>query len=339
MNPKPILALGALLISTGCTLAPRFTRPPSAVPETWSKGDKSGPVAADLQWRDFLTDPGMRAVVDLTLAHNLDLKVAVLNVEKTQAAYRIQRGELMPTLGMQGTSTNYRISEKQASSGEASIVRQNTAYVAGLSWELDFFGRIRSLKDQALNQYLATEQAQAATRIALVTTVAQAYLQYAADAENLNLAQSTLEAQKATYELVTKSYELGMASELTLRQSQSQVDSARADVARYRGLLALDQNALDLLAGTPVPPGMLPKGLGTLTELKDVSAGLPSEVLLRRPDILMAEYQLKAANANIGAARAAFFPNISLTAGVGSMSPEVSSLFHSGTRTWSFTPT
>jgi multidrug efflux system outer membrane protein len=171
-----------------------------------------------------------------------------------------------------------------------------------------------------------------------VSAVAQGYLLHAADSENLRLAQATFDAQKAYYELIGKSRDLGVASDLELRQAQSQTEAARADVARFRGLVLQDQHALDLLVGTRVPADLLPKGLDAAGELKDVSAGLPSEVLLRRPDILMTEYQLKAANANIGAARAAFFPNVTLTAGAGTMAPGLSSLFGSGTRTWSFAP-
>lgn len=339
MNPKPFLPLGILLVCTGCTMAPKFSRPPSTVPETWAKGDKSGgPAAADLPWREVFTDPGMRGVIELALGNNLDLRVAALNVDKAQAAYRIQRGELLPSVGVMGTSQNYRTPERMRDDGQAKITRQNSVNVGISSWEIDFFGRLRSLKDQALNQYLATEQATVATRISMVSSIAAAYLQYAADAENLSLAQSTMEAQKATYELMAKSRELGFTSELTLKQAQSQVDAARSDVARYRGLLAVDKNALDLLAGTIVPANLLPKSIDSVQQVKDVSAGLPSEVLLRRPDILMAEYQLKAANANIGAARAAFFPNVSLTAGIGSMSPDLANLFHAGTRAWTFTP-
>jgi outer membrane protein, multidrug efflux system len=207
-----------------------------------------------------------------------------------------------------------------------------------LSWELDFFGRIRSLSEQAQNQYLATEQAKASAQISLVATVALQYFTYAADVDYLQLSQSTFDTQKAYAELVGKSYEMGIASELAFRQAQSQLESARADVARFRGLVAVDKNAIDLLVGTPVPTDLLPQGFDSVGELKDVSAGLPSEVLLHRPDILAAEYQLKATNANIGAARAAFFPKVSLTGGIGTMSPELSSLFSSGTGTWSFTP-
>ncbi len=339
MVTKPILSLGMLLLCAGCTLAPRYTRPVAPVPGTWPEGTaKPGVSALETRWQDYFPNPGMQSVIKLALAHNLDLRVAALNVERAQALYRIQRSELFPGAGVMGNGNKYRMPEKMNSDGKATIKEQYSVNVGIMSWELDFFGRLRSLKARALNQYLATEQAHSAAQISLVAAVAQSYLLHAADLENLHLAEATLASQKAFFDLVSQSRGLGVASDLELRQAQSQVESARADVARFRGAVALDQNALDLITGTRVPPELLPKGLEAAGELKDVSAGLSSEVLLRRPDLLLSEFQLKAACANIGAARAAFFPRVSLTAGVGSMSPELSSLFDSGTRTWSFTP-
>jgi len=340
MVTKSILSLGMLLLCAGCTMAPKYTRPPAPVPAAWPDGaaKPGAPVAADTRWQDYFTNPGMQSVIKLALANNLDLRVAALNVEKAQALYRIQRSELSPNAGVMGSGQKYRLPEKMNDNGKAKIIEQYSVNVGILSWELDFFGRLRSLKAQALNRYLATEQAHAAAQITLVAAVAQSCLLHAADCENLRLAQATFESQKTFYDLISRSRELGIASELELRQAQSQMDSARADAARFRGLVAMDQNALELLVGTRVSPDLLPSGFDAAGELKDVSASLPSEVLLRRPDLLLSEYQLKAANANIGAARAAFFPRVSLTAGFGSMSPELSGLFGSGTRTWSFTP-
>jgi outer membrane protein, multidrug efflux system len=340
MTSRSILSLGMLLLCTGCTLAPTYTRPAPPVPETWpGETVKPGaPAAADSRWQDFFIDPGLAAVIKLALANNRDLRIAALNVEKAQAMYQIQRSELYPGVGVLASGSKYRLPEKMASDGKAVIKEQDSVNVGIMSWELDFFGRLRSLKQKALNQYLATEQARAAAQISLVAAVAQSYLLYAADGEHLRLAQATFESQRAFHDLISQSRELGIASDLELRQAQSQMDAARVDLARFRGLVALDQHTLDLLMGTPVPADLLPMGLDAIVELKDVSAGLPSDVLLRRPDILAAEYQLKAAYANIGSARAAFFPRVSLTAGVGSMSPEFSMLFGSGTRTWSFAP-
>jgi outer membrane protein, multidrug efflux system len=206
------------------------------------------------------------------------------------------------------------------------------------SWELDFFGRIRSLKDRALEQYLATEQARYGAQIALVAEVANVYLTLAADRENLKLAQSTLETQQATYKLILRRYEVGASSELDLRQAQTRLDAARVDIARYTRQAALDENALSLLVGSPVPVELLSSELNAVMAPKDISPGLSSEVLLRRPDILQAEHGLKAAYANIGAARAALFPRIALTTNIGTTSNDLSRLFMAGSNTWTFMP-
>ncbi|HOD31456.1 MAG TPA: efflux transporter outer membrane subunit, partial [Smithellaceae bacterium] len=206
------------------------------------------------------------------------------------------------------------------------------------SWEIDFFGRIRSLKDKALEEYLATDQSLRSTKILLICTVAQAYLTLAADREALHLVSSTLKTQQAAYELIRKRYEVGIVSELDLRRAQSQVDAARGDVARYTQLVAQDENALNLLVGSPVRHELLSQNLSDIILPKDISAGLSSELLLRRPDVLSAEHRLKAANANIGAARAAFFPRISLTTTAGTASADLSGLFKSGSGVWTFAP-
>ena len=337
MTTRSILALAALLAFCACNLTPAYKRPDAPIPQAWSAGSAGAGAAAALpRWGDYFTSPELRSVISLALANNRDLRIAALNVEKVQAAYGIQRAGLFPPIGVSASGARYRLPSKMQ--GGPMTVETDTVTLGVLSWELDFFGRVRSLSEQALNQYLATEQAKLAAQISIVAAVAQQFFAYAADAEYLALSQSTFEAQKAYADLIRKSYELGIANELALRQAESQVESARADVARFRGLVAIERKALNLLVGTPVPAALLPKGLDATGELKDITAGLPSEVLLRRPDILMAEHQLKAANANIGAARAAFFPRISLTGGIGTMSPELSSLFSSGTGTWSFTP-
>ena len=340
MATQLILPLAALLLCAGCNLTPEYRQPAPPVPQAWpGPAGEPGAAATDLHWQEFCTDAKLRSVIQLALDNSRDLRVTALNVEKTQALYRIQRGELFPAIGVQAASQNYRLPERMNSNGQASIYRQDTVQVGILTWELDFFGRLSSLKDQALNQFLATEQAHSAARIGLVAAVAQGYFAYAADRENLQLAQATFEAQQATHDLISRRRDAGIASDLEVLQAQSQADAARADTARYRGLVAQDLNALDLLTGTGVPANLLPDRLDSAGDLKDVSAGLPSQVLLLRPDIRMAEYQLKAAYGNIGAARAAFFPSVSLTAGVGTMSPDVSHLFGSGTRTWTFAPT
>jgi multidrug efflux system outer membrane protein len=317
------------------------------VPNAWpdSAAQAGAPVApepAAMKWREFFTDRQLQSVIELALANNRDLRMATLNVEKVQALYRIQRAQQLPNVGVSGSGDLYRLPEGLTIAGfavpQAVTVQEYTINLGAASWELDLFGRVRSLKSQALEQYLATEQARSAAQIALVAAVANSYLALAADRDNLRLAQATFDAQQASYELILRTRDVGIASDLDLRQAQSQVEAARVDIARYTGQVALDENSLSLLVGSPVSASLLPSELGSDRALKDIASGLPSEVLLRRPDILMAEHQLKAAYANIGVARAAFFPQITLTAGAGLMSSDLSELFNLGSRTWNFAP-
>jgi multidrug efflux system outer membrane protein len=329
-------------------MAPKYTRPEAPVPSAWPTGpayiyienaaDESSPLASKLSWLEFITDERLQKVIETALQNNRDLRVAVLNVERAKAYYGISRAELLPSVNAAGIWDKEHVPADLSTTGSAVTSEQYGVNLGITSWEIDFFGRIRSLKDQALEEYLATDQALRSAQIMLVSTVAQAYLTMAADRENLKLVVSTLETQEASYKLIQKRYDAGIASELDLRRAQSQVDTARGDVARFTQLAAQDENALNLLAGSPVPSALLPTELGSVNPPKDISPGLSSELLLHRPDILAAEHRLKAANANIGAARAAFFPRISLTTYLGTASADLSGLFKAGQSTWGFTP-
>ena len=328
----------------GCSLAPKYSRPAAPVPVSWPSGPAykeppatgQAPLAADVQWRQFFTDPRLQKIIDTSLDNNRDLRVAALNVEKARAMYRIQRAELLPRLETGVTASKQRV---MISGNTGLVTLQQFGVNLGLtSWELDFFGRIRSLKDKALEEYFATDQARKSAQILLVSEVANAYLTLASDRENLKLAQSTLESQQAAYNVIARRVEVGFAPELDLRQVQTRVDSARVDVARYTAQVAQDENALNLLAGSPIPADLTPQALSAIKPLPDVSAGMSSDVLLRRPDILQAENLLKGANANIGAARAAFFPRITLTTAIGSASGQLSGLFGPGSAVWSYAP-
>jgi len=332
------LLLSAALVAGGCTLAPKYERPALPVADTFHGEASPGPSATEVPWGDYFTDARLKSVIDLALANNRDLRVAALNVQKAQALYRIQRSELNPTIGIQATGDRYRIPESIGKDGKASVSSTYTVGLGLASWELDLFGRLRSLKTRALEQYFATEEARRGAQTSLVAAVAGSWLALAADEESLALSKETLAAQQESYDLIGKSREAGMASDLDLRQAQSQVEAARASVAAYTGAVGTSRNALDLLVGAPVPAELLPEKLVAVTDPKGLSTGLPSEVLLRRPDILAAEHQLRGANANIGAARAAFFPRISLTAGFGTSSPDLDGLFKAGTKVWSFAP-
>jgi outer membrane protein, multidrug efflux system len=346
MNRTFSLLLAVIVaLLAGCSLAPTYTRPEAPVPAAWPGGPaaglqaaKPGEAAADTPWRDFFVDEKLRQVIDLALANNRDLRVAALNVQRTQALYRIQRAELLPSVNAGATYDKERVPGILSQAGQPANVELYNLNMGIAAWEIDFFGRIRNLSDAALQQYFATEQARASAQIALVAQVTNTYLTLAADRENLRLAQSTLETQQATYEMIRRRAEVGASSDLDLRQAQTRVDAARVDIAQFTSKVALDENALTLLVGSPVPKDLLPVELGEVAALKDITPGLPSEVLQRRPDILQAESQLKAAHANIGAARAAFFPRITLTTSIGTTSGQLSGLFSSGSETWAFVP-
>ena len=330
----------------GCTLAPKYTRPVAPVPVDWPKGaayQETGtatvaPAPSELNWQEFFPDENLQKIITTALKNNRDLRLAALNVERARALYGIQRAELLPAVNAIGSMSRQRVPADLSSTGKAMTLEQYGVNFGISAWEIDFFGRIRSLKDRALEEYLATDQARRGAQILLVSTVANAYLTLAADRENLRLASSTLASQEAAYRLIRKRHEVGLVSELDLRRAQSQVDAARGDVARYTQLVAQDENALNLLIGSPLPGELLPTGLGSVIPPKEISPGTSSELLLQRPDVLMAEHRLRAANANIGAARAAFFPRIALTSAIGTASAELSGLFKSGSDVWSFAP-
>jgi len=302
------------------------------------QADKTKEAAADVPWKEFIVDEKLQKVVGLALSNNRDLRVAALNVERTQALYRIQRAELLPSVNAGAVFSKERVPGILSGSGQPKTTELYNVNVGISQWEIDLFGRIRNLSDAALEQYFAVEQARASAQIALVAEVANVYLALAADRENLKLAQSTLETQQETYEMIRRRAEVGASSDLDLRQAQTRADAARVDIARYTSQVALDENALRFLVGSPVPPELLPDALDDVAAPRDFTPGLPSEVLQRRPDILQAEAQLRAAHANIGAARAAFFPRIALTTSIGTTSDQLSGLFKSGSETWSFIP-
>jgi len=344
MKAKKFLGIGLLVLAAGCTLIPKYQQPEAPVPAAWPSGPAykdpqtaaGAPLAADLGWREFFSDERLQRIIETALRNNRDLRIASLNVERARALYRIQRNELLPAVNAVGSGGKERVPADLSNTGRSYTAEQYRVGLGISSWEIDFFGRIRSLEKRALEEYFATEEARRGAWILLVSEVANAYLALAADREALQLVQSTLETQQAAYELVRRRYEKGIATVLDLRQAQTQVDSARVDIGRYTQWVARDENALNLLVGSPVSSDLLPKTLSSVSPLGEISAGMPSEVLLRRPDILAAENHLKAAHANIGAARAALFPRISLTAGIGTASDELSGLFKAGRDTWNF---
>jgi multidrug efflux system outer membrane protein len=313
------------------------------VPVEWPKGaayqkGHTQPPAPELKWQQFFADKQLQKIIEMALNNNRDLRLAALNVERVRALYGIQRAELFPAVNAVGSGSKQRVPADLSITGESMTVEQYGVNLGISSWEIDFFGRIRSLKDRAMQEYLATEEARRSAQIALVSEVARVYLTLAADRENLRLTRSTLKTQQTAYDLIKRRYEVGLATGLDLRRAQIPVDTARGDVARCTQLVAQAQNALNLLVGSSVPKEFLSGNLSSVSSFKEISPGLSSEVLLRRPDIIAAEHRLKGVNAYIGAARAAFFPRISLTTAFGTASDELSGLFSSGSRTWNFAP-
>lgn len=337
-------AIAAAVLLAGCgTMAPKYSRPEAPVPISWPEGpayktETGETPLSEIAWRDFFADEKLKNLIALALENNRDLRVAALNIERARALYRIQRSDLFPTVTGAGSASVSRQPEKLSPTGKAETVEIYSADVGFSAYELDFFGRVRSLQGQALEEFFATEEARRSAQISLVSEVARSYLLLAADRERLALARETLKSHQATYDLTKRRFDVGVASALEVRQAQTSVEGTRVDIARYTGLIAEDENALRLLAGTALTTDLLPGELGPVTPLKEIPAGVPSEVLQRRPDILAAEHRLKGANANIGAARAAFFPRISLTASAGFASDQLSELFGSGTGTWGFSP-
>ena len=341
-----LLLMGIAIVPAGCTMAPKYARPAAPVPAEWPSGPAyaqvgttNAPAVPDLRWQEFFTDAKLQQVIAAALTNNLDLRIAALNVERARALYGIQSAQLFPVVNANGTGTRYRLPADLANNnGQPITASQYNANLGVASWEIDFFGRIRSFKDRALEEYLASEQARRSAQILLVSSVANAYLALAADRENLTLSETTLKAQQAAYDLVKRRHQLGLATELDLFRAQTPLDVARRDLAIYTERIAKDENALNLLVGSPTAPELLPTELSSIIPPHEISAGLSSEVLLLRPDVLGAEDQLKAANADIGAARAAFFPRISITAAIGTASSDLSGLFKSGSGAWSYAP-
>jgi len=327
-------------------MAPKYTRPEAPVPAEWpdslayedSMAKPDARTVAETGWREFFADLRLRRIIETALSNNLDLRAAALNVERARAIYGIRRVDLLPTVNGAGSYYKAKIPVDISGSEDTPTIEQFEVNLGMASWEIDFFGRIRSLKDKALEEYFASEEARRSAQILLVSEVAGVYLVLASDRERLKLAQSTLDTQEAAYNLIRRRREVGLAGELDLRQAQTRVDAARVDIARYSRQVAQDENALNLLTGLPVSNELLPNDLSSVEPPREISPGLSSEVLLYRPDILQAENLLKAANANIGAARAAFFPRITLTAAFGTASGDLSRLFRPGQDAWTFAP-
>ena len=323
----------------GCTLDPAYQRPAPPVPAAFPQGPSyapatAGPEAASAAWRAVFTDPDLEAVIELALADNRDLRAAVANIQSAQGQYAVQRSALLPNVNAAGSEI---YQQSPNGKGGSTDTRFYAASLGFSSWELDLFGRTRSLSTAALDQYLASEDSRRAVQVSLVAQVAVAWFTLAADRDLLAVAQQTLTTQRASLDLTQARFNGGVASMLDVQQAETTVQQARSDVASFTTNAAQAKNALDLLVGAPVPEARLPQTL-RVDGVSNVQAALSSQVLLTRPDVQQAEHLLEAANANIGAARAAFFPQIGLTGQVGQQSTALERLFDAASRTWLFQP-
>jgi multidrug efflux system outer membrane protein len=327
-----LLPVAALL--SACSLTPPLVKPAAPIPAAYAEASApgSGDTAADLGWRQMLLDVRLQRLVDIALENNRDLRVASLNVEAVRAQYQIQDAGRYPAIGINGGGTRQR-------GADATVQKQFTAGIAMSAFEMDLFGRLRSLSDAAFARYLATQQGQRAARMALIGGVADAYLEQRLAEEQLALARQTLVDWRQALVLTQRLHGAQQGSGLDVAQAEGQAATAEADVQTRERASALARNNLELLLGAPLPTDM-PAGrpLDGQPVLTQLPPGLPSDLLARRPDILQAEYALVAANAEIGAARAAFFPRLSLTASLGFASPELGDLFRGSQRAWSFAP-
>lgn len=331
------LILGCALLSS-CAFAPEYQQPQDITSPTWNEGadlanqDVSKlKVASEIPWKDFFKSPELQTVISIGLENNKDLRTAILNIERARAAYDIEKAERYPKMNG-GAAADL--------AGDFDGAMTTELYTVGLSlpsYELDFFGRIKSLSDVALNSYLATEAAQQSLTISLISQIAVSYLQLVTDMENHQLAKETLAAQNKSYDLIKKSFDFGLSTKLDLAQVSISVETARADIFRFRRLVQLDKNALIFLLGVHDTSAIpLKDKLSSIALLQDIPIGLPSQVLLKRPDIMQAEYNLRGAGANIGAARALFYPRIALTGQLGYASENLGVLFDGGG--WTFGP-
>jgi multidrug efflux system outer membrane protein len=334
-----IIAVIVATVLTGCSLAPNYEQPAAPEKTGWTGvQDAKNDEAALPDWRVFMSDPRLQQLVDKALLNNKDLRQAILNVESLRAAYNIQDASSLPSLNANSSGTRNRTSDAYTGSGK-SYSSQYTATLGVTSYELDLFGRVKNLSDQALETYLAQDETRRSAVLSLISSVAQAYMTLLADQQLLDLTQETVKTYQETLDLVQTRYEAGYSSALTVAQSRTALYSAQATLAQYKLSVAQQYNLLRQLVGAPIGEdidGRLPIDDGRM--LSDLIVGAPSSLLQSRPDILAAEHNLKAANANIGAARAAFYPNISLTAAGGSMSSSLDDLFSSNSGYWTFSP-
>ncbi len=340
-----LCALAGVLAVTGCSLAPRHETPTLPVASAYPADTESQPgamsdgsIAPQIAWRDYFVDPHLRALIARALDNSRDLRIAVLRVAEARAAYGIQRADQLPTIAASVDGSRARLP------ADLNVTRQTqigSLYQVGVglaAWELDFWGRVRNLKDAALETYLATDEARRAFAVSLVGEVAVGYLALRELDERIALARQTIASREESLRIFKRRFEVGAIAKMDLVQVEVLLQQAQTLAAQLEQGRAVQAHALTLLVGSPLPPLPENTGLGDDAVARELRVGLPSDLLLQRPDIVAAEHQLRAAQANIGAARAAFFPRITLTGSAGTASAELNGLFDSGSRAWNFMP-
>lgn len=332
-------ALAATLALAGCaSMAPPYAPPPLPVAAQYPETDPAGAHAADIAWQAYFADARLQALIAQALASNRDIRIAALRVEEARAAYGIQRAEQFPTIALGASGSRARVPGDLSVTGRPMTSAQ---YQTGLNlsaWELDFWGRVRSLKDSALQTLLASDEARRAVGVALVAQVANGYLSLRELDERVALARATVDSRAESLRIFTRRFEVGSISKLDLTQVETLLSQALSLSAQLEQARAVQAHALAQLVGGPVDLTPDTRRFDDASVLQPLHAGLPSALLTQRPDLMAAEHQLRAAQANIGAARAAFFPTISLTAAYGTASAELSGLFDSGSGAWNFAP-
>ena len=332
------LAAALLAALTGCSLTPTYQQPDAPVPEQWTGAQDLQSMTVLPSWREFFQNPVLQQLISTALENNRDMRIAALNVEAFQAQYRIQRSALYPAIDAGGGISRQKIPGNLSPTGSSTINSQYSVALGITAWEIDLFGRLSSLREQALASYFASEQAQRSTQLSLIASVATAWLTLQADQETLQLVRDTLATYDNSLRLVKRSYDAGVATSLEYQQARTAANSARVSLAQFERQSVQSRNALGLLLGANTRADLFTPVALSQFKFAELPVGLPADLLQRRPDILQAEFDLKAANANIGAARAAFFPSISLTANAGSLSADLSGLFDGSSGSWLLKP-
>ncbi|MDO5666329.1 MAG: efflux transporter outer membrane subunit [Alcaligenaceae bacterium] len=342
MKKLSILSLSLMLAA--CSLNPTYEQPQAPVPVEYSAPSAAVPMGlisgADLGWQEVMREPRLRALIDLALQNNRDMLIAIQRVEEARALYGIQRSDQLPHIGANAQQSAQRMPPDMRMPGQDSINRTYSAGLGITAFELDFWGKKRSLSEAAFEQYLATDEARKSMQLGLIAQVGSSYFAWRTAQSSQDLAHRTIDAYQRSYDLVERRFQAGVASGLERNQARTTLQGAKAALAAANRQVQLASNALDLLIGQPQPatlPAAVPFGADNL--MSDIPAGVSSTLLVRRPDIIAAEHRLKSTNAQIGAARAAFFPTISLTGLLGTISPQFSGLFDRQTETWAFNPT